>query len=660
MLGFKNDGVYIAGGDHMLKVEFRGTSGGYPLANKKAEVGSDTRALSYVTYNDLWPGVNLVYKATANGIVESTWQIAPGSTPEQIRLHYNAPVEIDSNGNLKISYATGWMRESAPVAWQQIDGRRIPVQIAFNIIETSNGDADVGFNLGRYNPAHPLLIDPVLEWNTFMGSSEWDECYAMTLDDSDNVYLTGISTATWGSPVIAYPGVSGYGSAFVAKLNSAGALQWHAFLGSSSEGNYDKGTSVAVDSDSNVYVAGTSSATWGSPIVAHLGGGGDAFVAKLTSSGSLVWNTFFGSTGSDEGNGIVVDSTANIYFVGTDAGQAFAAKMNTNGSLLWNTLMGGKGLGIALDGSNNVYVVGEGNQSWGTPIVPHPSDGNWSSVFAAKLDNSGVLQWNTFMGSVSTDNGGAITVDSAGNAYVTGTSYADWGTPINPFSTGGVNAFVVKLSTLGARVWQTFIGATDVNVWGKAIALDNTGNIHLAGYSNASWGTPINAFTGGSDAYAAKLNSVGSLQWNTFMGSTSVDEGRAIAVGLAGNVYIAGDSEATWGVPITPYAGSRDAFVAKICASCFTVSTSAPVGQGSFTPTSRTVNSGDTTTFDINAEIGYTIDTVSGCDGTWTGSNPYTTGIINGDCTVTASFTKEHTDFPWILFNPLFTGRNTP
>ncbi|MBU1139270.1 MAG: SBBP repeat-containing protein, partial [Proteobacteria bacterium] len=641
VLGFKNDSVYIAGGDHMLKVEFTGTTGAYPVANKATQSASDAQAFNYVTYNDLWPGVDLVYKGTANGIFESTWQIAPGSTPEQIRLRYNAPIEIDPSGDLKISYETGWMRESAPIAWQQIDGRRIPVQIAFNIIEASDGKADVGFNLGQYNPSHPLLIDPILDWNTFLGSSELDEGYAMTLDDSDNIYLAGISAATWGSPVVSYPG--GSGNAFVAKLDSTGALQWHTFLGS--EESYDKGTGVAVDSSGNVYVTGTSSSTWGSPVIAHGGGGGDAFVAKLNSSGNRLWNTFIGSTGYDEGSGIVVDSTANIYFIGTKNGQAFATKMNTNGFVLWNKFMGeptssDKGLGIALDGANNVYVVGESMLSWGTPITAHTGDGTWPSVFTAKINNSGALQWNTFMGSANTDMGGAITVDTTGNAYVTGTSDSDWGSPLNAFAAGGTNAFVLKLDTDGARVWQTFIGSTDVNVWGKAITLDSTGNPHLAGYSNASWGTPINAHAGGStDAYAAKLDTFGSLQWNTFMGSTEADEGRAIAVDLAGNVYVAGDSVASWGAPINAYAGNRDVFVAEICASCYTVSTSAPVDEGFFTPTVQGVTSGDTTTFDVTANTGYTIDTVTGCGGTWTESNPYTTGEISDDCTVTATFT---------------------
>ncbi|MBU0943962.1 MAG: SBBP repeat-containing protein [Proteobacteria bacterium] len=281
----------------------------------------------------------------------------------------------------------------------------------------------------------------------------------------------------------------------------------------------------------------------------------------------------------------------------------------------------GAGTGIAVDGTNNVYITGESSATWRSPQNAHPGTGNWTAAFAAKLDSSGTIQWNTFMGSTQTDLSSAIAVDTTGNVYVAGTSYATWGSPLNAF-TGGTNAFLVKLNSNGTQVWHTFIGSTS-KVWGKAIALDSTDAPHLSGYSNVSWGSPINAHTGGgNDAYVAKLSTDGVLLWNTFMGSTDNDEGRAIAVDSTDNVFLAGDSMATWDSPVTPYTGSREAFVAMICASCYLVSTSAPAGQGSFIPETQTVDLGNTTTFDINAETGYEIDTVSGCGGIWTGSTP--------------------------------------
>lgn len=94
--------------------------------------------------------------------------------------------------------------------------------------------------------------------------------------------------------------------------------------------------------------------------------------------------------------------------------------------------------------------------------------------------------------------------------------------------------------------WNTFMGTTAYDD-GLAIAVDSSGNVYVAGRSESSWGSPVNAHAGAGDAFVAKLNSNGELQWNTFMGSSSYDLGLAVAVDTSGYVYVAGKSGATWG-----------------------------------------------------------------------------------------------------------------
>ncbi|MBN1832355.1 MAG: SBBP repeat-containing protein, partial [Deltaproteobacteria bacterium] len=96
--------------------------------------------------------------------------------------------------------------------------------------------------------------------------------------------------------------------------------------------------------------------------------------------------------------------------------------------------------------------------------------------------------------------------------------------------------------------------------------VDGSGNVYVAGYSDATWGSPVNAYTGSDDAFAAKLNNSGVRQWNTFMGSGNNDVGYAIEVDGSGNVYVAGYSNATWGSPVNAHAGGYDAFAAKLVA----------------------------------------------------------------------------------------------
>jgi hypothetical protein len=297
-------------------------------------------------------------------------------------------------------------------------------------------------------------------------------------------------------------------------LNSSGSLIWHTFLGSNSD---DKGSAISLDSSGNVYMTGYSYGTWGSPINAY-SGGTDTFVACLNSSGSLLWSTFLGSFADDYGRGIVVDS------------------------------------------SGNILVTGYSNNTWGTPLNAH--SGN-NDAFIARINSSGNLVWHTFLGSASNDAGNGITVDSLGNIYVGGTSPTTWGSPINAHSGGVGDAFVAALDGSGNLSWNTFLGSNSGDE-AFGIALDGSGNIYVTGYSNATWGSPVHAYSGSMDILVACLSNSGSLLWNTFLGSSSSEEGHGIALDSSGNVCIIGQSGDTWGTPINAHSGHWDGSVAKL------------------------------------------------------------------------------------------------
>ncbi len=103
-------------------------------------------------------------------------------------------------------------------------------------------------------------------------------------------------------------------------------------------------------------------------------------------------------------------------------------------------------------------------------------------AYAAKLDSNGVLQWNTFSAPASDDRGKAIAVDSSNNVYVAGTSYASWGTPVRAFF-DGFDVFVAKLNPSGALQWNTFLGNE-----GNSLALGAGGSVYVAGTSGVNWG----------------------------------------------------------------------------------------------------------------------------------------------------------------------------
>jgi hypothetical protein len=254
VLGFTEDSAIIASASHMLKTEFVNANPVAPGADKNSsgETGDGTASpLTRVTYRNLWDGVTVVYEASEVSIVKSTYYLdatGDGVPFDSIRLGYNRPVSLDEQGNLVIAYENGNLVESAPIAWQEVGGERKPVTAAYALC----GEQAVGFSLGDYMPGIPVVIDPELTWNTFLGGSGNDDGYAFAVDSSGNVYVTGKSFATWGSPVRAYNASS---DVFAAKLNSSGSLTWNTFLGGS---DYDFGYAIAVDGSGNVYVAGSS------------------------------------------------------------------------------------------------------------------------------------------------------------------------------------------------------------------------------------------------------------------------------------------------------------------------------------------------------------------------------------------------------------------
>ena len=152
-----------------------------------------------------------------------------------------------------------------------------------------------------------------------------------------------------------------------------------------------------------------------------------------------------------------------------------------------------------------------------------------------------ILAWGVLLGSAAPDEGRTVAVDGSGNVYVAGTSDAAWGKPVRAYG-GGRDAFVAKLAPGGTLLWLTFLGGAGADA-AAGIAMDGSGNVLVAGTSDASWGTPlrpIGSIPGNANAFAAKLGPGGVLLWNTFVGIGEYDRAAAIAVDASSNVLIAG------------------------------------------------------------------------------------------------------------------------
>ncbi|MBU0492574.1 MAG: SBBP repeat-containing protein [Chloroflexi bacterium] len=613
VLGFTPQAAWLTTGSHALRVGFADANAVTPISDTPAAPGGQAVPLGRVTYANLWDGISLTYEAVDGAIAKSTYHLAPGADPAQIRLPYNVPVQLAADGSLSLAFATGRITESAPVAWQETDadGQRVPVAAAFQV----RGQT-VSFSLGDYDPRRPLTIDPNYHWHTFYGSGSNDEGYAIAADGSGNVYVAGRSAANWQgegptNPIHAY---SGGNDITVLKLDSDGAYVWHTFYGSISG---DDGGYGIVTNGSDVYVAGYSGASWQGdgvsgptdPIHTH-SGSNDIAVLKLTSDGAYQWHTFYGSGSSDDcGRGIVLDSSSNVYVAGysnatwdgplpgdtplhdyTGDYDIAVLKLTNVGTYEWHTFYGSStwdyGRAIAVDGSDNVYVAGYSRGTWDGPNLTdtpiHAYSGN-NDIAVLKLENTGAYRWHTFYGSaIGQEYGHGIAVDGS-DVYVAGRSSDTWdgpdGAAAPPLHThsGDYDITVLKLDNDGGYQWHTFYGSGDGD-YGEAIAVDGSGGVYVAGYSSTTWQgdgatNPIHAHSGTDDVAVLKLDSDGTYRWHTFYGSNfGVDEGYGIVANGSGTVYVTGRSGANWNgdggaLPRHAYTGGYDITVLRLAQS---------------------------------------------------------------------------------------------
>jgi hypothetical protein len=578
-----------------------------------------------VHYRGVYPGIDLLYYGNQRQL-EYDFVVAPGADPKKIVLGFKGAdkLEIDAKGELVLHAPGGDIRQHKPIIYQNIDGSRREIAGGY----VRKGANRVGFQVAAYDCGQPLVIDPVLSYSTYLGGSGFNWGGGIAVDADGNAYVVGWTDS---SNVPTTPGAfqTTFGGGtrvdtFVTKLNPTGsALVYSTYLGGNGS---DVGRKIAVDGVGNAYVVGQTLSsnfptTAGAFQTSFGGGYSDAFVTKLNPTGSaLVYSTYLGGTGEDDGSGISVDADGNAYVAGftqsadlpTTAGafqtnfgggygDAFVAKLDPTGStLVYSTYLGGTDSdaagnpGLAVDASGNAYVTSE-TVSTDFPTTAGAFQATlpgFQNAFVTKLDPTGsALVYSTYLGGSYSDWTQAIAVDAEGNAYVTGaTRSRDFPTTAGAFQTtfggGKSDAIVTKLNATGtALVYSTFLGGSGKD-YGSAIAVDTAGNAFVTGTTNSSdFPTTITAFQTsfgggtrevfsgdlGGDAIVTKLNADGSaLVYSTYLGGSENDYGRGIALDANPNAYVSGSTSSYWNFPTTAgafqtgLAGSTDAFVAKI------------------------------------------------------------------------------------------------
>jgi hypothetical protein len=545
------------------------------VTNVFNEYGSFTDIHSYhkVTYQDVYPGIDLEFIARQgkDKPVEYNFIVHPGADASQIRMKYNSGSEISLNNNkVEMHLAFGTLKENIPASYTQQDGRSLAVRYKA-LDETANLYA---FNVPDYDKSKTLVIDPTptLQWATYYGGVGADNMSStdMDIDAAGNMYLTGSTAstsniATVGAHQIVYGG--GTVDAFLLKFSPTGQLLWGTYYGGAL---FEKGSVVRVDGTS-VYLAGSTQSSSGIAFNGYqntIGGGSDGFLVKFNAAtGARIWGTFYGGTGAESINAMAITPDGSILvggnassttimatpgaFVATGAGLTcgFVARFTASGARDWGSYVraptgnnsSSQVYRIASDAAGNPIISGivqTTSTNFGTPGTFQPlPPANGSDMFVLKLNATGTSRiWGTFIGSTVVDILHDMAIDHAGNILVfghMGTAAAPVGgmATAGSYQTPGVTngGLLVKLDANGARLWSTYLPATNA-LTRAGLDVDESNNVMVA----ATTATPGIATSpcayqaissGGNEMYIAKLSADGTSRfWATYWGTSTTED----------------------------------------------------------------------------------------------------------------------------------------
>ena len=334
---------------------------------------------------------------------------------------------------------------------------------------------------------------------------------------------------------------------------------WIKQFGSSS---YEEGLGVAVDSSENIYVTGF---TEGALDNNTNSGERDIFLVKYNSRGVYQWTQQMGTSSYDEGSGVAVDSSDNIYVTGYTKGgldnnsnsgssDIFLVKYNSSGSKQWTQQLGTSssesGYGVIADSSNNIYVTG-----YTVGDLDSNTNSGSKDLFIVKYNSSGSKQWTQQLGSSLEDYGLGVAVDSSDNFYVTGYTSGDLD---NNTNSGGRDYFLVKYYDNGTKQWTQQTG-TSASDYAKGVVIDSSDNIYVTGQT--AGGLDNNTNSGSIDIFLAKYYDNGTKQWTQQLGTSSSEIGYGVIADSSNNVYVAGYT--TGGLDGNTNSGSSDLFLVK-------------------------------------------------------------------------------------------------
>ncbi len=543
----------------------------YYLGKDPAKWGTNARGFRRVQYQSLYTGVDMALYEQS-GKLKYDLHVAAGTSPDQIKLRYNGVSQLSlQDGNLHVETLVGKVLEHKPIAYQMIQNRRVAVPCQYQL----NGQT-LSFQFPKgFDKRHPLVIDPVVEFSTFSGSTADNWGFTATYDSQGNMYSGGIVSGV-GYPVSLGAFDESYNGSWdmaITKYNTQtvgdAAMLYATYIGGIET---DTPHSLVVNSSDELIILGTTSSAdyptsqtafsrdfKGGPFIAPLGAGGnpayfegsDLVITRLSSNGDrMLASTFLGGTdnegllsriitpalvqnyGDQHRGDIITDPDGNVYIATNTASNDFPAQ---------------NGFKSQFNGGSHDAVI--------CKLSP---------------DLSRIL-WSSFYGGNGSDAAYSIQVDQDRQVYVCGgttsTTLPGTANGLNPASAGGTDGFVLKINSTGtATMGATFLGTATYDQT-YFLQLDGDNSVYLLGQTLGSYPVSRGRYTNNNGRqFIHKLsNDLTTSTWSTVFGSgrSSIDiSPTAFLVDECQRIYVSGwggsnnggvyGNGNTIGLPVTP------------------------------------------------------------------------------------------------------------
>ena len=475
----------------------------------------NVRQYHQLTYKNIYHGIDLDFLTDNVHGYKYNFIIHPDGHIKDIRLKIEGPEHVSLiRDTLKFGTRFGDVEELIPESYYMDNNSRVEIKAEFRKIT----DEIYGFSVDTPIPKQSMLvIDPtaIRLWGTYYGGSGWDAAWWSTVSEG-NVFISGVTNSinNIASAGAYQDTLAGGYDGFLAEFNASGQRVWGTYFGGTGD---EQVMSCAADNSGNIYVSGCTNstsgiATPGSHQQVYGGGGYDCYIEKFNKAGDRLWGTYYGGAFDDKVGYACVDNSRNVFLTGQSTSDT----------------------GIATPGSYQ------------------PNRYAGADAFLAKFDSNGMRLWGTYYGGELDDGAYACTTDSSGNVYFTGgtlshTNIASPGAFQTTYGGGSEDAFFVKFTTGGQRIWATYYGGSNQD-WGRQCTADNAGSVYLLGDTQSlngisSPGCYQPVYGGGDwDAFIIKFDSSGLRLWGTYYGGMDIDGFNGCSIGFNHNIFIAGNS----------------------------------------------------------------------------------------------------------------------